>query len=318
MLDEVASLYAYLLRPIPSLTALGLPVGILDILGTLRLALAVQQIKHGLRVRAAKDARKSVQANEKVKVEEDRVNGSVIGKRNSVAYRDDSAVSSIWCMLVIVYGGELFVSSFISQPPSFITSPTGPILLSLGHYIVNFLLTYAPGILPLQPSLGWELPLAAVDGFTRALLLCSIAPSTILGHSAGTISDSATALLMTTTLMANGGFFIVNAFSMLSPSGWQISTPPELLPNGWTSLDLLSAPLVTGLFATLTQAQTTWKSAAAYVQSPSGDEKPGNGALDVEQARALCAVVLMVLFGGRAIKNFGAPTIASPKKLKTQ
>lgn len=119
--------------------------------------------------------------------------------------------------------------------------------------------------------------------------------------------------------MANGGFFIVNTFNMLSPTGWSIQTPPELQPGGWASLDLLSAPFITSLFATLTQSQSTWRSATAtageYVSafnlttpegSMSGEKPvPGNGGLDDDTARAMCTVLLMLMFSGRAVKNFG-------------
>lgn len=119
--------------------------------------------------------------------------------------------------------------------------------------------------------------------------------------------------------MANGGFFIVNMFNMLSPTGWSVQTPPELRPGGWASLDLLSAPFITSLFATLTQSQSTWRSAAATagnyvsalnVTTPEGSmpgEKPipGNGGLDDDTARAICTVVLITMFSGRAVKNFG-------------
>jgi len=248
----------------------------------------------------------------------------------------DSPVYDIWTMLTIVYGGEVFVSSFLGQPPSFFTSPVGPILLSLGHYAIFAILNFAPGLLPLIPSLKWELPLSFVDGFTRAVLLCSIGPSVIYGHHASSINDSATALVLSNSIMANGGFFIVNTFSMLSPFGWSVSTPPELTPYGWTSLDFLVAPLITSLYATITQSQSTWKAAAITSASylgvsgiynvtvPTEEKQPAAGVgFDEENARAICAIVLVALFSGRAVNNFGGiPALtrlfAPEKKLKTQ
>lgn len=117
--------------------------------------------------------------------------------------------------------------------------------------------------------------------------------------------------------MANGGFFIVNTFSMLSPFGWSVSTPPELTSYGWTSLDFLVAPLVTSLYATLTQSQSTWKAAtttsASYlglsgiynVTIPIEEKQPTAGVgFDEESARAICAIVLVALFSGRAVNHF--------------
>ncbi|KAG8942789.1 hypothetical protein FRC04_003484 [Tulasnella sp. 424] len=304
-LAPVIALYNALTTPIPLLVSLGLPVSTLDVVGTLRLALVVQQIKFMLRAQALQ------RASDEGKDEKE--------AKTPPSFPADSALSNIWTMWVIVYGGELFVSSFVSQPPSFFTSATGPTLLALGHYVISTITTYAPGLLPQEPSLKWELPLAFFDGCTRSMLLCSIGPPTILGHKSVTISDSATALLLTSTIMANGGFFIVNTFNMLSPTGWSIQTPPELQPGGWASLDLLSAPFITSLFATLTQSQSTWRSATAtageYVSAfnlttPEGSisgEKPvpGNGGLDDDTARAMCTVLLMLMFSGRAVKNFG-------------
>ncbi|KAG8957002.1 hypothetical protein FRC00_004601, partial [Tulasnella sp. 408] len=248
-LGPVIALYDALTTPIPLLVSLGLPVSTLDVVGSLRLALAVQQMKYALRMRALQQAA----SEEKEKN----------GENAAPNFPADTALSNIWTMLVIVYGGELFVSSFVSQPPSFFTSGTGPTLLTLAHYVISVIMTYAPGILPQEPSLKWELPLSILDAFTRSMLLCSIGPPTILGHRSVTISDSPAALLWTSTIMANGGFFIVNMFNMLSPTGWSVQTPPELRPGGWASLDLLSAPFITSLFATLTQSQSAWRSAAA-------------------------------------------------------
>ncbi|KIO16110.1 hypothetical protein M407DRAFT_247073 [Tulasnella calospora MUT 4182] len=304
-LGPVIALYNTLTTPIPFLVSLGLPVSTLDVVGSLRLALVVQQIKLAFKMRAVQQAASEGEDKN--------------GEKVAPSFPTDTALSNIWTMLVIVYGGELFVSSFVSQPPSFFTSTTGPTLLTLGHYVISAIMTYAPGLLPQEPSLKWELPLSIFDALTRSMLLCSIGPPTILGHKSVTISDSPAALLLTSTIMANGGFFIVNVFNMLSPTGWSIQTPPELQPGGWASLDLLSAPFITSLFATLTQSQSTWRSAAAtagnYVSAfnlttpegsmPGEKPTPGNGGLDDDTARAICTVLLMTMFSGRAVKNFG-------------
>jgi len=111
---------------------------------------------------------------------------------------------------------------------------------------------------------------------------------------------------------------------MLSPFGWELATPPELKPWGWTSMDLLCAPSITGLFATLTRSQTLWTSvndaAVSYAgyggafnatgaeqekSTSNGSPESGGMAMDPESARALCALVLVGMFGSKAIRNYG-------------
>lgn len=107
---------------------------------------------------------------------------------------------------------------------------------------------------------------------------------------------------------------------MLSPSGWAVQTPPELQPWGWTSLDILVAPIMSALFATLTHSQSVWRDAhvqatsymnyGALIGNITTSEKPAGGGpttapFDEESARAICAIILMGLFSGRAVRNFG-------------
>lgn len=99
-------------------------------------------------------------------------------------------------------------------------------------------------------------------------------------------------------------------------------TPPELLPYGWTATDLWLAPLVTGLYATLTHAQPFFAHLHALLFSffspfglaplssqyttagkpiPDGMVVP----LEAADARAVCVLVLSALFGLRAVRAFG-------------
>jgi hypothetical protein len=94
--------------------------------------------------------------------------------------------------------------------------------------------------------------------------------------------------------------------SFLHPTPLTLTTPAELLPYGWTTTDLWCAPLVTGFYALLTHAQPFWADAHASVlgwvgSADAKDIQP----VDYETARAACAVLLMVLFSTRAMKNFG-------------
>lgn len=96
---------------------------------------------------------------------------------------------------------------------------------------------------------------------------------------------------------------------MLHPTPLALATPAELHPYGWTTTDLWSAPLVTGVYATLTHAQPFWADLHAVLAGALGGAG-GAGAdkiapVDPETARAACALVLVALFGSRAARKFG-------------
>ena len=122
--------------------------------------------------------------------------------------------------------------------------------------------------------------------------------------------------------MPNGGPFFTNLFSLLHPTEMRVSTPPEMLPYGWTATDLWAAPLVTGLYATLTHAQPFFAHlhallfaflspiGLAYLSDASAKrEGPPNqnvvAPLDTHTARAACAVVLCALHVNRAVRAHG-------------
>ena len=121
----------------------------------------------------------------------------------------------------------------------------------------------------------------------------------------------------------NTGFLIVNAFSFLQPYALKLTTPPELQPYGWTTVDLWVAPTITGLYSLLTHAQPFWAEAHSVLlgwigASPAGaDELAKIAPVDPETARALCAVILAGLFSTRTIKNFyGVAAVEKVKKVK--
>jgi hypothetical protein len=80
-----------------------------------------------------------------------------------------------------------------------------------------------------------------------------------------------------------------------------------LLPYGWAIADLWCAPLITGLYAYLTHAQPFWADLHALLTSFAGSTsaKLPIESVDPEIARAVCAILLVGLFVGRAAKNFG-------------
>lgn len=106
-LDSIVALYSYTLSPIPLLTTLGLPVSILDLVGTFRLALVVQQIKHDIRVRTMRDRLVDSGTSD---TEKEAMTESL--KVKLIAEEQGGALSTIWSMLVIVYGGELLVCEY--------------------------------------------------------------------------------------------------------------------------------------------------------------------------------------------------------------
>ncbi|QRW23424.1 hypothetical protein RhiXN_08460 [Rhizoctonia solani] len=70
-----------------------------------------------------------------------------------------------------------------------------------------------------------------------------LAPSLIAKHPDPVVANSPLALLITSGVLTNGGFFFVNLLNMLDPRGWRVDrTPPEALPWGWTAVDLWTAP----------------------------------------------------------------------------
>lgn len=115
-------------------------------------------------------------------------------------------------------------------------------------------------------------------------------------------------------------------FSFLQPHALSLSTPPELLPYGWTTTDLWCAPLITAVFATLTHAQPFWGSLHAvlfgWLGAASSDAEGfiKVAPVDAEYARAFCAVILAGFFSVRTVKNFGGLGAISPaeKKIKVQ
>jgi len=129
----------------------------------------------------------------------------------------------------------------------------------------------------------------------------------VLGNALPQIRDSVWALAVTSYLMANFGITLTGMFSLFSPSGVQVKTPPELEPYGWATADLWVAPLVSVAFALLTQGGV-YAGIRASIGQVLGVgvqvEEKAIGLLETEEARALAALFLAMLFSGRAIKNF--------------
>ncbi|OCH90652.1 hypothetical protein OBBRIDRAFT_793093 [Obba rivulosa] len=284
--------YRALLQPVAPLAWFGLSFTYLDVAAAFRLCVGLRQLREHLH---REHVAKTGQA------------GPEVEPRSLV--RDASAT------LLVVYGGEAAAAAGLGVPPSFMLSGTVPAFYAAIQAAVNYL----PSV-P-TPRLSTELPTAVLDGFARAFLLCTLIPPMVLQHPWPAVQDSPWTLLVTSFLITNGGFLLVNAFSFLQPYALTFATPPELLPYGWTTTDLWCAPLVTALYALLTHAQPFWAGAHAVAlgwlgAGPVGAEAVA--AVDPESARATCAAVLAVLFTTRAYKNFGSAEIKVPVAEKTK
>ncbi|KIM57262.1 hypothetical protein SCLCIDRAFT_1219594 [Scleroderma citrinum Foug A] len=251
-------------------------------------------------VRARRSLSVSTTANE----EKDAV-VTLVERPNIPPAEQRSFVRDAFATLLVVYGGEAMICPYISVPPSFVFSGATPLLYILGQALVEALPTSA---IPM-PTITTELPLSLLDGFTRAILLCTLIPPTVQSSPVPELSQSPWVLILGSFIIANGGFFLTNLFSFFLPTPLALTTPPELLPYGWTTTDLWCAPVVTAVYATLTHAQPFW----ADVHSVLGTLAGGGGytaeaklePLDAEMARAACALILTGLFVTRTARTYG-------------
>lgn len=308
VLAPVIALYSYGLKPLPVFTWLGLPVSALDVAGALRLAVASRQhreLYHEQHITKV--------ANHKGKS-----GGKASGKAQRGAADETveprSRVRDFLATLVTVHGGEAIVAPWLGLRPAFFISSNSSISFLGAQALVDLLPT-----LP-SPSLHTEVPLTIVHAFFRTILLCNVIPRVVAGHASPTIAASSYTLLLTAWIMANGGPFLSNLFSLVRPTAIEVATPPELLPYGWTATDFWSPMLVTGLYATLTHAQPFftyfhtlffaffWPFGLARLSEVSTKSgRSGNMVtpVDHETARAVCAIVLCALNVNRAMRAYG-------------
>lgn len=289
-LQPFISLYRYALEPIAPFSWFGVKVCSIELVAALRLCTVLRQIKEDL---YAKHQRR---AGDKQSVEER-------------SFLRDACTS-----LTIKFGGEAIIGPLLGVPPSFVLSGVPP-----GVYIAaQAIVEYIPVIPPM--SLTTELPLSIVDGFTRALLLCSLIPKPVITHASPVIASSPWTLLLSSLVIANGGFFITSMFSFLEPTPLTLTTPAAMKPYGWTATDLWCAPFITGLYALLTHAQPFWAELHSVISTVLGNTGDKVGPMDPEAARALCALILAGMFTTRTAKNYGLAwkRAGVAEKIKTQ
>ncbi|KAI9446760.1 hypothetical protein H4582DRAFT_1804919 [Lactarius indigo] len=275
------------LQPVSALAWVGDPISILDIAAAFRLALILRQ------VRELFHKEHTAKASSK--------NGQDVARADPPEQR--GRVRDLVTNFIMVFGGEAVVAPYLGLQPSFFLSGSYPFLfLGIGALVDS---------LPTVPelSLFTELPLAILDGFTRATFLCNFVPPMITAHASPAVSNSPYTLLLTAFVAANAGPFVVNVLSLLRPTPMTLTTPPELLPYGWTATDLWIAPLVTGLYATLTHAQPFFAYLHALLFSFFSPSRACSAFVRrLYNARAACVLVLSALFSLRAVRSFGLGT----------
>ncbi|KAG8695841.1 hypothetical protein FRC08_007529 [Ceratobasidium sp. 394] len=261
----------------PLLQRWGIPFPLVDLAGAVRLSIVLRQIK--------------------------KLKGNGLEP-------SDTRVSP-WTSALILFGGEAIMCSLLSLTPGFLISPNVTLLFMGMQFLVNEAIGDPP---PFRFYI--ELPVALFDAFGRSLLLCDFAPLLLARHPDPAVANSPLALLITSEVLTNGGFFFVNLLNMLDPRGWRLDrTPPEALPWGWTAVDLWSAPVVTALWATLTHLgsernQPFWMDLHTSYAIITGSTDTVEKAIIPQawshsDARALCIVVLCILFVARTWWNMG-------------
>ncbi|KAG1865287.1 hypothetical protein F4604DRAFT_996931 [Suillus subluteus] len=291
------SLYRYAIEPIALFSWFGVEVCSIELIAALRFCTILRQIREDL---YAKHLRR---AGDKPASVEER------------SFLRDACTS-----LTIKFGGEAIMGTLLSRtcimrtnrfpclgpllgvPPSFVLSGVSPSVYIATQAIVECI----PVIPPM--SLSSELPLSIVDGFTRAWLLCSLVPKPVITHASPVIASSPWTLLLSSLVIANGGFFIMGmiTFLMPTPLTLHMSQPAErpIKPYGWTATDFCCAPSITGLYALLTHAQPFWAELHSVISTVLGNRGDKVVPMDPEAARALCALILTGMSFTRTVKNY--------------
>ncbi|KAF9654073.1 hypothetical protein BDM02DRAFT_3107315 [Thelephora ganbajun] len=290
-LAPIVELYRWGLQPVAPFLWFGIQISTIEVAAAIRLCLILRQVRE-LIAMAYKGHATQVTAGASEKEKEKFA--AAFGPK----FEEKSLVRDLVATLIVVHGGDA-IAPLLGMPPPFLVSGVYPITYALIQTGIEWIPT-VPDL-----SLQLELPLSFLDALSRTLLLVHVIPGMVLNSPYPQIASSPWALLVTSLFSANTGFFILNLTNFLHPTPLSLTTPSELLPYGWTTVDLWCAPLVTGVYSLLTHAQPFWESAHATVfgwLSP-GDEKLAP--VDHETARAACTVVLMVLFSARAVKTYG-------------
>ncbi|KAI6133909.1 hypothetical protein EDD17DRAFT_1829690 [Pisolithus thermaeus] len=256
VLQPITAVYQYIVTPVASLAWFGLKTSTLDLLATIQLCLALRQIRESLKCKHLKCA-SSKQSEGAITAVESR-----------------SFVMDALTTLVVVHGGEAMICPYILVPALFMLSSTTPLLCIITQALVESI--PAP-IMPI-PSFNTEFPLLIFDMCNHAFLLFSIVPAIVLSSPIVEASGSPWTLLLS-SLIINGGFFLVNLFSLHHPTAVAVWT----MTNLWCVL----LPFWAGVHAVL----------IGLLRSlVDGDGLAKLKPVDAEMARAVCALILTGLF----------------------
>ncbi|WWC68042.1 uncharacterized protein I206_101961 [Kwoniella pini CBS 10737] len=212
------------------------------------------------------------------------------GKR-SVATK--KARASIWQelagLMIVVFGGETFLSLCTGSTPSWLVTPNITLLFCVVHIIQTR--TSFSRLLPSKPSLLFELFMAIPDSIGRTLLLTrfSIIPLLYPTSSKSLPVTPASLILVPFILAVPFASIAFSTFNFFQPS-LNLTTPAELKPKGWMLVDTWCPLLISPLFLTLIGPVEGWNFGLGWEEN--------EGVL-------ACMIVLWICFTGRAIYNFG-------------
>ncbi len=152
------------------------------------------------------------------------------------------------------------------------------------------------------------------DCLGRSILLSTFTVDFILSHPNPAINSSPLVMCLAAFIAVVPFASLTFACNMFSRE-WKFSTPPELQENGWTAVDVWSPPLIAALYGGLAQLHPTFLLPYQFVRELAIAGGPAFSllktlpshpiAMSRENARAVCAIVLSVLYVGRGLYNNG-------------
>ncbi|WWC59550.1 uncharacterized protein I303_102106 [Kwoniella dejecticola CBS 10117] len=205
------------------------------------------------------------------------------------------ARASIWQelagLMIVVFGGETFLSMCTGSTPSWLVTPNIALLFCAVHVIQSR--TPFAQLLPKKPSLPFELFMAIPDAIGRTLLLTRFSVIPLLYPAATTpkpLPATPASLVLVPFILAVP--FASIAFSTFNffQSTLSLTTPVELKPKGWMLVDTWCPLLISPLFLTLIGPVEGWNTGLGWTEN---------------ESVVACMVVLWACFTGRAIYNFG-------------
>jgi hypothetical protein len=206
--------------------------------------------------------------------------------------------------------------------------------LLCGDTTSDYLISRTPlnRLIPRKPLLSHELPLSLFDSLGRALVLTTFSFELTRSHKDPLISTNPYLMVLSAWIMVVPSASASFAFGLFEKE-WTLSTPGELKPEGWKAVDFWAPVVIAWLYGALTHAHPVFLAPFALFGAfipgmgiTTGSTSIKTGSVpgqtmaifepwDKLDARALCAVVLAVLFAMRAIYNFGGTPQGTESKV---